>query len=325
MRYVQIPHTELRPAVLSMGSICSVEGPVTDAYRILDMYRDAGGNLLDSANVYGKFFPAGTNICDIHIGNWLKSRGCRNRFIVETKGGHPDVKDFTRSRLDIESVRSDIEESLAALQTDSIDLFYLHRDDRSLPVGEIIEYLNDFRKVGLIRHFGCSNWEPDRICQAQAYAAAHGLEGFAANQLLWSMADADMRHYPWGGCTNMTAEAFDYHRTADMAVFAYESQARGFFQKYRDGGGKAVPENLLALYGSPRNIARYKRAVRLAEDKDLPLSAVILAYLTSAPFPSGALIGPRTPEQFEDSMTAADIELTPEEFIYLKGDSDYLQ
>ena len=79
MRYVQIPHTELRPAVLSMGSICSVEGPVTDAYRILDMYRDAGGNLLDSANVYGKFFPAGTNICDIHIGNWLKSRGCRNR------------------------------------------------------------------------------------------------------------------------------------------------------------------------------------------------------------------------------------------------------
>ena len=105
-----------------------------------------------------------------------------------------------------------------------------------------------------------------------------------------------------------------------MAVFAYESQARGFFQKYRDGGGKAVPENLLALYGSPRNIARYKRAVRLAEDKDLPLSAVILAYLTSAPFPSGALIGPRTPEQFEDSMTAADIELTPEEFIYLKGD-----
>ena len=103
-------------------------GPVQMCIR--DRYRDAGGNLLDSANVYGKFFPAGTNICDIHIGNWLKSRGCRNRFIVETKGGHPDVKDFTRSRLDIESVRSDIEESLAALQTDSIDLFYLHRDDR---------------------------------------------------------------------------------------------------------------------------------------------------------------------------------------------------
>lgn len=319
MKYIQIPDTELKPSALVMGSICNIEGEVDGAYRILDMYRDAGGNMLDSANVYGKFFPTGTNICDAHIGKWMKSRGCRNDFIVETKGGHPDVKDFSVSRLKKRDIQEDIEESLGALQTDTVDLFFLHRDDTELPVEEIIDYLNDFKMQGKIRYFGCSNWSVERITEARKYAADNKIEGFCANQTLWSMADADMNSYPWPGCVNMSEKMYDMHKKTGMAAFAYESQARGFFQKYQKRAEKEVPENLLRIYGAAENINRFQRAQELAVKNNLSLSAVVLAYILSSPFPAYALIGPRTEEQFWDSMEAAEVRLMPEELDYLKG------
>lgn len=319
MKYINIPGTELKSAAIVMGSICSVEGSADEAYRILDMYRDAGGNMLDSANVYGKFFEKGNNICDKHIGNWMKLRGCRNEFIVETKGGHPDPKGNGTSRLEKKDIRKDLEESLRALQTDTIDLFFLHRDDQRIPAGEIMEYLNEFKKEGKIRHFGASNWMAGRILEGQKYAREHGLEGFVADQLLWSMADADMKHYPWPGCTNMDGEAWKMHVETGMAAFAYESQARGFFQKYRKAGMEGISEELKKLYYSDENINRYKRAQKLASEKNISLSAIVLLYVLSSPFPSAALIGPRTDAQFMESMEAADMQLSEDEMKYLFG------
>lgn len=318
MRYVEIPGTEFKTAAIVMGSVCCVEGSVETAYRLLDMYRDAGGNMLDSANVYGKFFPEGSNICDRHIGNWMRMRGCRNEFIVETKGGHPDPRGDGGARLGKEDIRRDLEESLQALGTDTIDLFFLHRDDKSMSVGEIIEYLNDFKKEGKIRHFGTSNWTVDRICEAQEYAKKHGMEGFSANQVLWSMADADMEHYPWPGCTNMDEAAWKFHKETGMMAFAYESQARGFFQKYQRTGLAGMPDGLRALYGSKENLARFKRAEKLAKEKQVSLSAIVLLYVMNSPFPSAALIGPRTEEQYRESIEAADMRLSEAEWNYLE-------
>ena len=318
MRYIHIPGTDLKPAQIVMGSVCSIEGPVDDAYRILDMYRDAGGNMLDSANVYGKFFDAGTNICDEHIGNWLKTRGCRSRFIVETKGGHPDPSRPEVKRLRKEDIQADIEESLRALQTDTIDLFFLHRDDESISAGEILEYLNEFKRQGKIRYFGVSNWRAGRIREASEYAEKLGIQGFSADQTLWSMAEPNMDYYPWTGCTNMDQDAYEMHEQTGMAAFAYESQARGFFQKYHDGGRQNIPENLYRLYWSEKNIGRYNRALELAEEKQVSLSAVILLYLLNRPFPSAALIGPRTEEQYLQSMEAADRILSREEICYIE-------
>lgn len=300
-----------------MGSICSVEGSADDAYRILDMYRDAGGNMLDSANVYGKFFKAGTNICDEHIGKWMKMRGCRNSFIVETKGGHPAPSRPDVKRLRKTDVQADIEESLRALQTDVIDLFFLHRDDESIPAGEILEYLNEFKRDGKIRYFGVSNWSARRIREADGYAKQHGIQGFSADQTLWSMAEPDMTYYPWAGCTNMDQDAYELHEETGMAAFAYESQARGFFQKYHAGGRANIPENLYKLYGSETNIDRYNRALMLAEEKQISLTAIILLYLLNRPFPSAALIGPRTEEQYLQSMEAADLILSKEEIRFI--------
>lgn len=317
MKYFNIKGTDLKSSCISIGAICAVEGDTDFAFRMLDIYREHGGNIIDSANVYGKWFSAGTNICDANIGKWLRSRGCRDSFIVTTKGGHPPLDDHTQSRLNKADVLYDVDECLTALGTDHIDLFYLHRDYESIPAGEIIEYLNDFVKSGKLRYFGCSNWNPDRIAEANDYACEHGLLGFVANQLLWSMAIANMNHYPVPGCKNMDDKTFSYHKKTGLSAFAYASQAGGYFTKLSAVDTKPISDDMKIFYGHSENIKRFDRAVALCEKLNLPLSSIVLAYLTSQPFPTSAIIGSYTEEKLLDSLRAADLTLSPDDLAFL--------
>ena len=94
-------------------------------------------------------------------------------------------------RMSRAEIASDLLASLEHLQVDTIDLYWLHRDDPARPVDEIVESLNEHVKAGRIRYFGCSNWRAERIRAAQEYAAAHGLQGFAGDQMMWSFAAMD--------------------------------------------------------------------------------------------------------------------------------------
>jgi len=319
MKYLEIKNTDLKPACISIGAICACEGDADYAFKQLDIYREHGGNIIDSANVYGKWFPAVKNVCDENIGKWLKSRKCRDEFIVTTKGGHPALDDHEQkhSRLRKSDVLSDLDESLIALDTDNIDLYYLHRDDVNIPAGEIIEYLNDFIKDGKIKYPGCSNWSPERIKEANDYAESHGLTGFVANQLLWSLAIADMNYYPVPGCKNMNDKTYSYHKETGLSAFAYASQAGGFFTKMQNTDDKPISDDMKNFYGSSENINRYERAVSLVNKLEVPLSSIIIAYLTSQPFPTSAITGTYTIEKLLDSLSAADLTLSPEHLNYL--------
>ena len=157
MRYILIPDTDLTVSVICMGGgpLC-VEDQEARVFELLDQYYALGGNFIDSANIYGKWLPSGTNSCDLNIGNWLKSRGLRDKIIVTSKGGHPHLDTMSESRLGKMEVEADLNESLKALQCETIDLYYLHRDDENVSVSSIIDYLNDFVKQGKIHYFGVS-------------------------------------------------------------------------------------------------------------------------------------------------------------------------
>lgn len=113
------------------------------------------------------------------IGEWLRARGCRDQIILATKGAHPPFQDMHAGRLDRASIQSDLAASLEALGVENVDVYYLHRDDESRPVGEILETLNGFVEEGRVKLLGASNWKTARLREANAYAAAHGLKGFA--------------------------------------------------------------------------------------------------------------------------------------------------
>lgn len=323
MRYVSIPRTDLKPSVICMGGgpLCA-ENDEAGVFALLDMYYALGGNFIDSANIYGKWLPLGENTCDRNIGAWMRSRGIRDRLIVTSKGGHPHLETMSINRLSKSEVAADLDESLGALQCDTIDLYYLHRDDENVPVAVIVDYLNDFFRAGKVRYFGASNWRIERIEAAQKYAEQTGQQGFSANQVMWSYPVYDMSRSTIPDLVWLDAASRQVHRDSDLTVVAYQSQARGFFNKYAVKDEVPVPSALWAQYGTEENIQRYERAVRLAADMNVSLTAISLAYILNQPFPSIAIIGSHTEAQIQESMAAAKVELTLQQMQFLDGDAE---
>src|SRR5207249_9101 len=122
-------------------------------------------------------------------------------------------------------------DSLARFKTDYIDLYLLHRDDPTVPVGPIIEVLNEHLKAGRIHAFGGSNWTYQRLQEANAYAAEHGLTPFVASSPNFSL--ADQIEPPWAGCISISGSqgtaARQWYVQQQMALFTWSSLAGGFF------------------------------------------------------------------------------------------------
>ncbi len=300
-----IPGTDLQPSVLCFGggSLCQSDFQ-PEAFRLLDQYQDLGGNFIDTANVYGKWLPAASNISERYIGSWLASRKNRNRIVLATKGGHPDLATMGVSRLSRQDVLADLDESLKSLQTDYIDLYWLHRDDENRPVAEILGYLNDFVRSGKIRWFGCSNWKPARIREAIELSAAGRLQGLAANQLLWSL--AEYRRDTLGDPTmvGMDEATWQLHRQVNLAAVPYSSQAHGYFQKLGQIGKDQIKPDLRRMYDLPVNDRRFAAIGQMAEELPCTLDELVLGYLLAQPFPVFPIIGARTADQLALSMKA---------------------
>lgn len=185
MRYINLNCNgfDLRVSKLAMGAD-KLALSLTDAelFYLLDIFTDAGGNVIDTARVYsgGKSEEA--------IGRWLEKTGKRGNIVLSSKGCHPQINDMSQRRLSKKDMEYDLNLSLKVLKTDCIDIYWLHRDDPSRTVDEIVENINYFIKEGKIRMAGCSNWYSDRIEQANNYAAQKGLCGFSSSQIQWSLA-----------------------------------------------------------------------------------------------------------------------------------------
>jgi aryl-alcohol dehydrogenase-like predicted oxidoreductase len=188
MKYVNIPVTTLNPSAISLGT--NRFGSLIDrdsAFKLLDAYIELGGTFIDTAHIYADWIPgAPHSASEKTIGEWLRQRNCRAQIVLATKVGHPNLKSMHISRLSARELLDDLFESLEFLQTDYVDLLWLHRDDPGLPVGEIVDAMNQVLRTGKARYIGCSNWRAPRIREANEYARMHNLCGFIANQPQWS-------------------------------------------------------------------------------------------------------------------------------------------
>ena len=318
MQQVNIPSTSLMPSAICLGTGSMGTGiPRDEAFAMLDRFVEAGGNFLDTALVYANWIPGETSVSEKTLGRWMKARGNRASMIVGTKGAHPDLSAMHIPRMSAREIASDVNDSLSHLQTDTIDLYWLHRDEPARPVGEIVESLNEHIKAGKIRYAGCSNWRASRIRAANEYAAQHGLQGFVADQMMWSLAVADMAAIPDKTLVNMDDDQYCYHVETGMAAVSYSSQAGGLFQRLASGGVEAVKPGLRTMYPLGQNQARLGRAQELAHRHSLTLSQVVLGYMLSQPFPTIPIVGCRTMDQLLDSLSAADVRFTQDETRYL--------
>ena len=192
---------------------------------ILDEYFENGGNIIDTARCYGN---GESEKC---IGEWLAASGARDHTVLITKGCNPNFTDGKyRSRITPDDLESDITQSLEALKSDYIDVYFLHKDDNNLEPAEAIEMLNKYVKMGIIRHIGASNWSTSRISKANEYAKKHNLKPFEYSQLAFSLKDRSTGS--WGPkelALEMNKADFEWYRDNDLPVFGFNSQAYGFF------------------------------------------------------------------------------------------------
>lgn len=320
MNSIPLHNTQLTVSRLCLGT--NQFGTALDDRRadaILGAFAELGGTFLDTARSYGDWIPdAPRGASEACVGRLLKQRG-RDNWVVATKGCEFDYRagDFA-PRVTPAHLREDLAASLEALQTDYIDLYWLHRDDPSQPVEVIVDALVAEQRAGRIRYFACSNWSPARIEAAQAYARGIGHSGFVACQPLWGLAEPDreaMQRYCPGGYYE---DGYQSLHAAGLTMIPYSSQSRGYFSKVARDGESTLPDDLAALYLNDSNRRRQAVVERTAADHGVSVNQVVLGYLLSQPLPTIPLVGASRPEQLADTMAACELTLSPAELAALR-------
>jgi len=272
----------------------------------LDAYYEAGGNLFDTAYIY-----AGGKTEEI-FGDWHTSRSVpREDIVLIGKGAHSPL-------CYPDAIGKQLSRSLDRLKTDHVDVYFMHRDNPDVPVGEFVDAMDAEVRAGRIRGpFGGSNWTRERMDEAIAYAVKNGKTTPGALSNNFSL--AEMLDPIWAGCVAASDEDWKRWLNAkQMPNFAWSSQGRGFFTD-RAGRDKRDDEELVRVWYSDRNFDRRDRAIELAGKLGRNPIHVALAYVLAQPFPVIPLIGPRTLGELEDSLSALDINLTPDQVKWLEG------
>jgi predicted dehydrogenase/aryl-alcohol dehydrogenase-like predicted oxidoreductase len=273
---------------------------------LLDAFFERGGNLFDTGFIYAGGFT------EKLFGDWHTSRGVREETVLIAKGAHsplcyPDV------------IGKQLQMSLDRLQTDYVDIYFMHRDNTDVPVGEFVDAMDAQAKMGRIRGiFGGSNWSRERMQEAIDYARRTGKQAPAA--LSNNFALAEMINPIWAGCVAASDDAYKAWLVEhQIPNFSWSSQARGFFTD-RAGRDKRDSAELVNTWYSEKNFGRRDRAIELAQRLGANPIHVALAYVLAQPFPSVPLIGPRTLGELDDSIKAFGISLSPEDIAWLEND-----
>ena len=320
MKKTPLPRTDLQVSTVALGT--DYFGSTVDrktSMGLMDRYLEAGGNVIDTAELYARWVPGGEFQSEKTIGEWLRERGTRDQVILSTKGAHPHLESMDKPRLSKADLQTDLEGSLRRLGVEQIDLYWLHRDSPGYPVEEVLETLEGFRQAGKIKHAGFSNWTQPRAEEAARVAQALHVEGFVASQNLWSLATVNRAGADptWAYVDEPFAR---WHAEHDFAAFPYLSQASGYFRRLERGTLDQVPPDarVRVLYDHQENRDRYQRIHTIQAEYGYSAAQIVLGYLTSQPFPVFPLIGPKSLADLEDSLQSMEAKLASEDLRYLE-------
>ena len=268
---------------------------------ILDRALAAGVNFIDTADVYGQ-----DGLSERVLGNWIAARGARDKIVLATKfrftmGDGPNRSGASRYRI----VKC-CEDSLRRLRTDRIDLYQIHMQDITVPEEETLRALDDLVSAGKILYIGCSNYAAYRLQNSLWLSRTNSWAKFVTLQAQYSLVVRDLER-----------EHIPLCRTEGLGILPWSPLAGGFltgkFERGKpptaDARLGAKPERF-ARYDSERNW-RILDAVRaVAAEINATPSAVSLAWLLAKPQVTSVIFGARTPEQLDQNVAGAELELS---------------
>lgn len=325
MEYGKIKGIDLKASRYVIGTMNITDPSGNDAdLKRLDEAFEKGINMIDVAASYG--YP-NEGATEVAVGKWIESRGIRSQVILSTKGCHPNM---FRTRVHSYDMKADLYDSLARLKTDYVDILYLHRDDLSVPVSEIMDTFYEFYKAGIVRAFGTANWTYERIKEANEYAAAHGIPQLAISEEHYSIAEQLGEPFALGSGSfsgPRYAAARQYHIDNNIPVASYSCLSGGFLtgRITRDGfraNPDSVPQSVRNGYCYDVNFDRLERTEQLAKEKGYSTAQIAMAYTMCSGMDVYPIIGALNSAELDSSIEALDIKLTQAECDWIDLTSD---
>lgn len=282
---------------------------------LLDAFVAAGGNFIDTANVYSRWVPghAGGE-SEAILGRWLKHPGHRRQVVVATKVGGdmgPGRKGLGRAQL-----MREVDESLRRLQTDHIDLYQSHWDDPDTPLGETLEAYGDLIRLGKVRAVGASNLGAERLTEALETAERIGGPRYETLQPRYNLYDRE------GYERDLEALC----RRHGVGVISYYSLAAGFLTgKYRSAGDTAGHARgaTVKAYLDERGWRILQALDEVAAARQATPAQVALAWLLARPGLTAPIVSATSLRQLEQIVAATDLDLTAEEVADLDRASEW--
>ena len=312
MNYRHLGRTGLKVSELCMGTMnFGWTTPEENAGPIFDAFVEAGGNFIDTADIYSSWArgnPGG--VAESCLGRWLKKRsGLREKIVIATKvrgrmGDGPNAEGLSRKH-----IFDAAEASLRRLQTDTIDLYQTHWYDENTPIEETLRALDDLVRQGKVRYLGCSNYPAWRLMQALWTSDRLGLARF----------DSLQPHYNLVHRAEFERELRDACRTYGIGVIPYSPLAGGFLTgKYRrdeppPAGSRGLDSGRIKGYMTEANFTLLDRMREIGQARGRPVAQIALAWMLADPLITSAIIGANTVEQWNEIAGAVDWTLGDEE------------
>ncbi|MFF8828055.1 aldo/keto reductase [Streptomyces sp. NPDC015131] len=289
MRYTLFGRTGLRVSELALGTMTMEHDDDGASGRILDAYAEAGGNVVDTADVYGG------GASETVVGRLLAGR--RDRFVLASKytcstdPADPNAGGNHRKNL----VRS-VEASLDRLRTDRLDVLWVHARDAFTPVEEVMRALDDLVRAGKVLYLGVSDWAAWEIARASTLAELRGWTSFAGSQLRYNLLERTPER-----------ELLPQARAFDQTVFAWAPLAAGKLTgKYRRGATGRLADGAAE---DGRESAVISAVQEVAEQGGWTPAQVALAWLRTRPGAVVPILGASRPDQLADNLGCLGVEL----------------
>jgi aryl-alcohol dehydrogenase-like predicted oxidoreductase len=273
----------------------------TASFHLLDAFVDSGFDLVDTADVYSKWAPWNKGgESETIVGKWLKASGKREKVIIATKLGsemHPDKKGLSRSYI----FRA-VEDSLARLQTDHIDVYQAHTDDLQTPLEETLEAFTELIKQGKIRAIGASNYSAERLAEALRASKERGLARYESLQPLYNL--YDRAEY------EATLEPLCLEK--GLGVIPYFSLASGFLTgKYRSEAevSKSARAQMVKKYLNERGFRILAALDQVAKQYNSTPGKISLAWLIARPSITAPIASATNLEQLTELIEATGLKL----------------
>jgi len=304
VKIVTLGTSNIKVSALAMGT--DVIGSRIDrktSFQLLDFYKEKGGTFLDTANFYASWLPGCKGgESETTIGAWMKERGNRNEMVISSKLAfdYPGCA----GGLQAAEIQRECDKTLQRLQTDRIDLYYAHRDDRETRLEETMDAFHRLVEAGKVRAIGASNLTLWRIAEANMICQRNGWTGYAAVQQRYTYLRP--RHgADFGPQIFITQDLKDYAKTHGIALCGYSVLLQGAYTR--------LDRHVPAQFAGVDSDARLEALKAVADETGGTLNQVVIAWSRqNDPSILPVVLGSKI-EQLAENIAALDVKLTGEQ------------